>query len=432
MTLRDVLDCGIVGAGGAGFPTHVKLNSRPEYLIVNAAECEPLFHKDAEIIRHHADLFLKGCQIAQELCGSSSVIIGIKKKHKENVALLRSKIMPGIAIAALDDFFPAGDEVTLIYKTTGRIVPPGCLPGSVGCVVQNVETLYNLGNARPVTHKFISVSGAVEEPATFRVPIGASLREVLANVKIAISNYAVVWNGAMMGGIEENMDAPITKRTGGLLILPNDHYVVQTLRRSGNAKAVSLLAKSACDQCSFCTDLCPRYLLGHPVRPNAAMRNLSFRIPGSEGVDPGNAFCCDCNLCTLFACPEHLDPRGACRIEKAALRDKKTQWKGGAVTPHPWSEYRRVPTRRLKERLGLSRYRDEAPLKDFVRTGNSVCIPLGQHVGAPAQPGVKVGDRVNAGDCIGRAVGEISANVHASIGGAIRMVTPAAVTIGEG
>ncbi len=432
MILQDVLEFGIVGAGGAGFPTHVKLKARPEYLIVNAAECEPLFHKDAEILSRYTDAFLLGGKTAQELCGAKSVIIGIKKKHQKNIALLRSRInSQKMRIIELDDFFPAGDEVTLVYKTTGRVIQPGALPIACGCVVQNVETLYNLGKARPVTEKFVTISGAVEQPVTLKAPIGTSLRELLANVKITVGDYAVVYNGAMMGTVEENLDAVVTKRTGGLLILPSDHYIIRTLKRSKDEKAVNFLAKTACDQCSFCTDLCPRNLLGHPVRPNVAMRNLLFQIPDERGIDAGNAFCCDCNLCTLFSCPEHLDPRGACRMEKAILRKRKVSWQGSTIKPHPMAAYRTTSTSRLKERLGLAQYQDHAPLKELTRQPRCVRIPLSQHAGAPARACVKTGERVKAGDCIGKAAGEISTNVHASIEGKVSSVTVSDITIGE-
>ena len=172
LTINEIQKLGIIGAGGAGFPTHVKLNSSPDSIIMNAAECEPLLHKDMQILRNHGDTVLEGFKIAMQLTGAREGIIGIKEKHHEEIQLLESKVSGNSRVQAIDDVYPAGDEVTLIYMTTGRIVPPGALPVSVGCVVQNVETLYNIGMNKPVVTKFISVAGAVEEPATVEIPVG--------------------------------------------------------------------------------------------------------------------------------------------------------------------------------------------------------------------------------------------------------------------
>jgi len=179
VTVSDIQRLGVIGAGGAGFPTHVKLNSHPDTLLMNAAECEPLLHKDMQILRHHADTVLQGFKTAMELTGAQDGIIGIKEKHREEIDLLKAKVSGKYRVQPIEDVYPAGDEVTLIYMTTGRIVPAGALPLATGCVVQNVETLYNIGANKPVVTKFVSVAGAVEEPATIEVPVGMTYSEVL-------------------------------------------------------------------------------------------------------------------------------------------------------------------------------------------------------------------------------------------------------------
>lgn len=164
ISITSIAESGIVGAGGAGFPTHVKLAARPEILIVNAAECEPLLHKDGEIIRRYPEELIAGCVAAAKLCGASRIIFGIKKKYRESISVLQPWLKDGMSIAPLDDFYPAGDEVTLIHQITGRIVQPGNLPFSCGCIVLNVETLLNMSRDEPVTHKFLSIAGEVAEP----------------------------------------------------------------------------------------------------------------------------------------------------------------------------------------------------------------------------------------------------------------------------
>lgn len=427
LSIEAIAASGIVGAGGAGFPTHVKLAGRPEILIINAAECEPLLHKDGEIIRRFTREFVDGCKSAAQLCGASRVIIGIKKKYRETIDVLQPMLDSGIQIARLEDFYPAGDEVTLIYNVTNRIVQPGSLPISCGCTVLNVETALNIGRATPVTQKFLSIAGEVTEPVTLSVPIGTSVKDLLSTVKITTSNPAIVLNGVMMGMVDENVSAVVTKRSGGIIILPQDHYIVRTLKRSTSIKTVEFLANAACDQCSYCTELCPRFLLGHPVRPELAMRNRQFA--GGASGNPGNVYCCECNLCTLYSCPEHLDPRGACRIEKTALKGSGRSWQGGKTKAHPMGAYRTVPITRLKQRIGIASYNDHAPLKEIDFHPAKVTILLQQHAGAPAVPCVKAGQRVCIGECIAKASGTVSANVHASINGTVTAVTTSTITI---
>src|SRR5512137_1695755 len=125
MSLEEIEELGIIGAGGAGFPTHVKLNARPDTVIVNAAECEPLVHKDMELILHSSDAVLAGLKTVMEMTGARQGIIGIKEKHHQEIALLAEKLPGNVTIVPVEDVYPAGDEITLIYMTTKRVVAPG-------------------------------------------------------------------------------------------------------------------------------------------------------------------------------------------------------------------------------------------------------------------------------------------------------------------
>ena len=261
MTLKEIENNGIIGAGGAGFPTHVKMDSKPDTFIVNAAECEPLLHKDMELLRNYSDIVISGIKASLAITGAQRAIVGIKKKHKAVIELLKTKISSNMKIAEIEDVYPAGDEITLIYMTTKRVVQPGSLPISVGCVVQNVETLFNIGNNKPVADKYISIAGAVKEPATVKVPVGTTYAEVLSQFKITSDEYRVIVGGLMMGTLVEDLNDVVTKRTGALLVLPKDHVSVTTNEKYSTDHAIDIHAKAGCDQCSFCTELCPRYLL---------------------------------------------------------------------------------------------------------------------------------------------------------------------------
>jgi Na+-translocating ferredoxin:NAD+ oxidoreductase RnfC subunit len=429
VTVSDIQRLGVIGAGGAGFPTHVKLNSHPDTLLMNAAECEPLLHKDMQILCHHADTVLQGFKTAMELTGAQDGIIGIKEKHREEIDLLKAKVSGKYRVQPIEDVYPAGDEVTLIYMTTGRIVPAGALPLAAGCVVQNVETLYNIGANKPVVTKFVSVAGAVEEPATIEVPVGMTYSEVLSHFRTTVGNYVVRSGGLMMGAVEEDLNKAVSKRTNALIVLPADHHCVTMYRRFSTDHAVDLIAKAACDQCSFCTELCPRYLLGQPVRPELAMRNRMFTREDLPLVNPGNLSCCECNLCTMYACPEGLDPKGATLIDKKIARSQKLSINGSRPEAHPMFEYRKVPVAKLKQRLDIGMFRDEGPLRELHLEPAAVRVPIREHAGTPAKPVVKEGDRVKRFDMIGEGSSEISSTVHASIDGVVKKITQTEIII---
>jgi len=429
MTLNEIENIGVIGSGGAGFPAHVKLNSKPDTIIMNAAECEPLLHKDMELLLHYSDEVIEGLKIVMQITGAKEGIIGIKNKHPEEIELLEKKVKDNIRVAVIDDVYPAGDEVTLIYMTTKRVVQPGALPISVGCVVQNVETLYNIAVNKPVVDKFIAVAGAVEDPATIKVPVGTTFAEVLSKFKITTSNYVVRSGGLMMGVLEDNLNKVVSKRTGALIVLPADHHCVTMYQRFATEHDTDRIAKAGCDQCYFCTEFCPRYLLGQPVRPETAMRNRMFTREDSPMLFPGNFSCCECNLCTMYACPEGLDPRGATVIEKHLFRDQKLKWTGGEISVHPMYDYRKVPTKKLMQRLDVLMFKDEGPLKELNVNPQIVRVPLDQHIGAPAETIVKEGTAVKKYDLIAKASGKVSSNIHASIDGIVKSISKEEIII---
>jgi Na+-translocating ferredoxin:NAD+ oxidoreductase RnfC subunit len=417
--LEEIKENGVVGAGGAGFPTAVKLTSRPDTVIMNAAECEPLLHKDIQLLIHYPEQVINGLKQVMTITGAKSGVIGLKAKHKQLLKQLKSFGNERIRLIPVGDFYPAGDEVTLVYLTMDRLIQPGKLPITVGCLVQNVETLYNITIGKPVVDKYLTVAGAVKQPRTICAPIGASFKDILKDFQILAANYAVISNGLMMGHLENDLNTVVSKRTGGIIVLPTDHPCVQIYQRYATEHQTVRLAKTACDQCNFCTEFCPRYLLGHPVRPETAMRNRMFSDENEPALALGNRFCCECNLCTLYACPEGLDPKGATVIEKKHLIKNNMIWEGLPRQVHPMFDYRRVPTKKLMQRLDVLQYSDIGPLEDSTIVPDKVSIPLLQHAGAPAKPIVKDGERVQRYQLLAQADGRISAPVHASISGRI-------------
>jgi Na+-translocating ferredoxin:NAD+ oxidoreductase RnfC subunit len=410
-------ELGIVGAGGGGFPTAMKLRTRVSMVIANAAECEPLLHKDKELLHHHAEPFLRGMRLAMEMVGAREGVVGIKEKYLDIIAALESQAGDGIKVVPLPDCYPAGDEFILVHMVTGRVIPPGGLPKDVDVAVANVETLMNIALDRPVTHKYLTVAGAVETPVTLRVPVGITIGEAIAAAGgTTVSDFGVLLGGVMMAKPAADLDVPVTKTTGGIVVLPTEHSLIR--RHNAPWIHVAKIGRSACDQCRFCTEFCPRYLLGHPIEPHAAMRSLGFATGADTMV--ATLYCCECNLCTMFACPEDLDPKTVCVQNKPLARERGLTFKGTpeSITPNPMAEFRRVPMRRLIARLGLGEYNNTGPLTEHAFAPRKVNVLLKQHAGAPAVPVVKTGDHVRTGDLLAvPAQGELGSRIHASIDG---------------
>ena len=165
--LKDILrEAGVVGAGGAGFPTYAKLSEKADTLILNCAECEPLLRLHRQVLKLYTYEILSTLNEISKITGIKNVIIGVKASYKGTVEALNNEItsFENMRVCTLPEVYPAGDEVVLTYEATGRVVPAGQIPLSVGVTVLNVETVYNIYkamNGEPVTHKYVTVIGEV-------------------------------------------------------------------------------------------------------------------------------------------------------------------------------------------------------------------------------------------------------------------------------
>ena len=418
----------MVGAGGGGFPTHVKLAANADTVIANGAECEPLLHKDAVVMEKHAAELVRGMQLAMESVGAKTGVIGIKGKKKLAVEAVTAACKgTALSVHLLGDYYPAGDEYDLVYEVTGRLIPPGGIPIQVGAVVNNVETFVNIAAAaegKPVTHKWLTIAGAVRSPATLRVPIGTTYRDCLEAVGgLTTEDPVLCIGGLMMGQTTDDLDAPITKTATGVVILPRDHHVME--RKLKPNKAQAKIGKSACDQCRYCTEYCPRFLLGYAVEPHQVMRSLAFTATGAEYWNQWATMCCSCGLCTLFACPEELYPKEACDDSKAEMRRANMKWTGPTtVKPHAMRDGRHVPIKTLTRKLNVHHYDHPAPLWTGRLEPSRLLLPLKQSAGTPCQSKVKVGDRVTAGQLIAEpAANALGATLHAPLAGTVREIT---------
>ncbi|MCI8693887.1 MAG: NADH-quinone oxidoreductase subunit J [Lachnospiraceae bacterium] len=434
-TMKEILrENGIVGAGGAGFPTYAKLDQRAEIIIMNCAECEPLLKLHRQLLEQHAEEILRTFDEIARLVEAGEAVIGIKAEYKSAVKAIERYIdaYPNMRIHLLDSAYPMGDEVVLIYEATGRVIRPGGLPIEEGVAVFNVETVYNAWRAvekkTPVTDKLVSVVGEVEHPVTVRVPLGASIRDTVAYAgKITVKDPAYLVGGPMMGSLQEENNV-VTKTTNAIIVLDKSHTLIR--RKNRNAAIDLKRAASSCCQCETCTSLCPRHALGHPIEPHKFMRSAANQDFQDTNVFLNTMFCSSCGLCENFSCPQGLAPRSLIADYKLGLR--KAGVKPPAdVKPAPVREsreYRKAPEERLEARLGLSKYNVDAPLQPdeyWKEEGliHKVKIMLGQHIGAPALAAVNPGDKVKRGQCIAKPADGLSVGIHASMDGIVREVT---------
>lgn len=437
--LEQIVRAGVVGLGGAGFPTGKKLDCRVEWLIVNGAECEPLLRTDRYLMRHNAGRVVRAAGAVARMVGAKHCVIALKRAYTEEWKALEAALVGGgtvpIELFPLDSFYPAGDEQVLVYEVTERVVPPAGIPLDVGAVVSNLATMNAISDAMdgiPLTKKYITVTGEVKRPTIVRAPVGTSFEEC---IRLAGGSkeerYCVIDGGPMMGkvmGYEEAREAVVTKTTSGIIVLDEDHYLsVLSKTPVGRMKR---LASAACIQCSYCTQLCPRNLLGHPLEPHKIMRRFAAGgdIPSllDDPVVRQAVICCQCGVCEQYACPMGLTPRRINTLIRDEMRKagipyerREALWEAD-----PERRNRKLPTKRAAARSGVLDYYDFEIDTLAEAAPSTVRISLRQNMGAPAQPVVQEGDRVREGQLIARCPeGKLGADIHAGIGGVVTKVT---------
>ena len=445
--ITAVRDAGIVGAGGAGFPLHVKLGNRVDMIIANGSECEPLIEADRHLLVTSAARVVRGLQAAMDATGAQTGVIAVKEKNTGAVDAVRKAAAgdPRLRVQLLGDYYPAGDEIVLIRQVTGRVVPPGNLPFTAGVTVSNVTTLAQVADAldgKPVTSRLVTVGGAVKRPMTIDTPIGTLIRDLIAHAGGAtVSGYEVVAGGPIMGPIVSEED-PVTKIMGGVVVLPPGHRVLQLKRQP--ARTTKLRAKMCCT-CQECTILCPRNALGHPISP-AKMMSHAWQIDdiikkieehdldaATEQMVFEALLCCRCGICEQYACIFGLSPNKVYDMVREAVKRAGLKYDFERMPRFEGTmfDYRQLPAKLLAIKLELGPYLVHTPYEPLGSlVPKKVIIPLLQHIGAPAEPVVKTGDHIRTGDLIGEIPqGHLGARVHASIDGRVDAVTDKHIVI---
>ena len=428
MTLKDTLrEAGIVGAGGAGFPSYMKLAEGADTLLINAVECEPLLYTDYILLRERMPHILRGAAAVMKEYHIPRAMVCMKQHTVEALGLEDGAALAAhVTLKQLPNVYPMGDEISMIYEATGRVVRPGALPITAGVIVFNAETACNIAyaakNGTPVTDKWLTIGGAVDKPLVVCCPVGTTVRELFAFYGITVPEEHVVLDGGpSMGKIIPWQTAVVRKNTKALLILPKN--IPAVVSKMTGIKAAINRCSSNCCQCTRCTDMCPRNLLGYPLEPHRMVRSVTTVAEVSPEMVKAATLCCGCGICELAACCQGISPKMIIDEFKKILAKNKLRYVAEEdVTPSPDRAYRVLPSDRWASLLGVSAYDKRGERDNRVISPEAVTIYLSQHIGAPSLPLVKEGDAVTKGQPVAAAAEGLSVPQHASIDGQVTLV----------
>ena len=315
--LNMIKEAGVVGMGGAGFPTHVKLSPKEpekiEYIIVNCAECEPYLTSDYRRMLDAPEKIIGGLKIILKLFPTAKGVIAIEDNKKDAIALMEKKAEgeENIQVLALKTKYPQGAERMLIYAVTGRKINSSMLPADAGCIVDNCETVYAINRAvtegKPVTERIVTVTGdAITDPQNFSVYTGTSYQELVdAAGGFKQEPEKVISGGPMMGFAMFDLNVPCTKTSSAILCMTKDE--------------AAKFEPTACINCGRCVSACPEHLI--PAR----LADLAERHDEAAFDKMGGLECCECGCCS-YSCParRHLtqEIKSMRRIVMASKRKK--------------------------------------------------------------------------------------------------------------
>lgn len=312
--LEIIREMGLVGLGGATFPTHIKLNppedKKIDILIINGAECEPYLTSDYRLMIETPVSIFKGAKLIMEILGVAKCVIGIENNKPEAISSMKNvaKSFAGIEVATLKTKYPQGSEKHLIKAVTGKEIPSGKLPADVGVVVNNIDSCIAVFNAlvfrKPVLSRIITVSGSgVKKPSNLRVKIGTSFADVLNAVECDFDiTKKIVMGGPMMGTSQFSTDVPTIKGTSAILAFTD--------------KEIDSKPTVNCVKCGKCIAACPMMLM--PALLNSYIKSKDYDKLSSLNIMD----CIECGICS-YTCPCRQPITQNIKTAKIKLRQQK-------------------------------------------------------------------------------------------------------------
>lgn len=315
--LKVIHDAGIMGMGGAGFPTHVKLNPPQDkkitHVIVNGAECEPYLTSDHRRMLETPDVIIDGLKICMKLLGLDKGYIGVESNKADAVRELKRVKDESIEVVTLITKYPQGAEKQLINAITGRQVPSGGLPADAGAIVMNIDTVTNISRAfrtgMPVITRIVTMSGdCIKEPKNFEVRTGMPIEKLIElSGGFSKEPEKVIIGGPMMGMAQHTLDVPVIKTTSAILALSKAETIYD--------------ADTACIRCGKCVDCCPMRLM--PLYINKYIKEGNLEMAEKYNV----LDCIECGVCS-YLCPGMQSPLNNIRVAKQQILENRRKNNG--------------------------------------------------------------------------------------------------------
>lgn len=357
--VNRVRDCGIVGLGGAVFPTDVKLNVRQPVptLILNGAECEPYITCDDRLMREHADEIIRGAQIIMHMVKPKDCLIGIEDNKPEAIAVMQQAVQaandPRIEVVVIPTIYPSGGKKQITYILTGKEVPSNGRSSDAGALCINVGTTRAVYRAvvlgEPLINRYVTVSGeAIKQAGNFEVPFGLSMKRLIESAQGAtVSNPLVTMGGSMMPLPLQSLETPVVKATNCVLIRPHP-------------KAEVVMP---CIRCSRCSDVCPVSLLPQQMYWHARAKEL-------DQVERYHVFdCIECGCCS-YVCPSHIPLVDYYRFAKDEIRNQR-EMRQKAETARERHEFRQERIERAQREKAEKLAKHKTALKEKEASGET-------------------------------------------------------------
>ncbi|PIE88966.1 MAG: electron transport complex subunit RsxC [Acidobacteria bacterium] len=314
--INAVQNAGMVGMGGAAFPTHVKLqvpkDKTVDTLVINGVECEPYLTTDHRVMLEQKETIFKGIQLLLKASGAQKAIVGIEANKPDAIAEMKKSVPANtpIEIEGVKVKYPQGAEKMLIKALLNREVPSGGLPFDIGVLVSNVATASEIGELVPLgqgmIERVITITGpGVEKPGNYKIPMGTTLRFIMDYVGLKDEATSIILGGPMMGSSISSLDIPITKGVSGIVVL--------TERETVNLKKEEF----PCIKCGHCLEACPIFLNPSKLGLLAKKRAYKTMADSFHLMD-----CFECGSCS-FVCPSNIPLVHHFRVSKGILREEK-------------------------------------------------------------------------------------------------------------